>query len=110
MYVLQIKAAAQELSLQLVQHGMSQKQSQCEFLLKRDPSSSDMPDNISIMVAGSPAQAEGSSMMRLAVEGPLGSYPDGSKMLMGQDEKFVLSPLGNIVDERYTTYFEFQKL
>ena len=43
----------------------------------------------------------------LAVEGPLGRYPDGSKMLTGKDEKFVLSPLGNIVEERYTIYFDF---
>ena len=38
---------------------------------------------------------------------PLGQYPNGSKMLTGQDEKYVLSPLGNIVDEQYTAYFEF---
>ena len=37
----------------------------------------------------------------------VGWYPDGSKMLSGQDEKYVLSPLGNIVDEQYTVYFEF---
>ena len=43
----------------------------------------------------------------LAVEGPLGRYPDGSKMLTGKDEKYVLSPVGNIVEERYTIYFNF---
>lgn len=43
-----------------------------------------------------------------ALEAPLGQYPDGSKVLKGQDEMFIISPLGNIVDERYTAYFEFK--
>lgn len=38
---------------------------------------------------------------------PLGQYPDDSKMWLGQGEQYVLSPLGNIVDEQYTAYFEF---
>ena len=43
-----------------------------------------------------------------AVEPPLGQYPDNSKMLTGEEESYVISPLGNIVDEMYTAYFDFK--
>lgn len=66
-----------------------------------------MAGALSIAVAGRIDQSGTANEVRLAVDSPLGSYPDGSKMLAGQDEKYVLSPLGNIVDERYTTYFQF---
>ena len=38
---------------------------------------------------------------------PKGRYPDGSKQLHGEDRTYIISPLGKIVDERYTAYFEF---
>ena len=41
------------------------------------------------------------------VELPKGRYPDGSKLLKGSDRSYVISPMGNIVDEKYTAYFEF---
>ena len=43
----------------------------------------------------------------LTIDAPLGQYPEGSKVLSGEDRTYVISPLGNIVDERYTSYFEF---
>ncbi|KAA6427609.1 MAG: hypothetical protein FRX49_02272 [Trebouxia sp. A1-2] len=42
------------------------------------------------------------------VEGFKGKYPEGSKALHGQDSSYIISPLGNIVDEKYTAYFDFQ--
>ena len=37
-----------------------------------------------------------------------GHYPLGSKLLKGTAESFVVSPLGSIVDEKYTAYFDFE--
>ena len=37
-----------------------------------------------------------------------GQYPTGSKMLKGDSEIFVISPLSSIVDEKYTAYFDFE--
>lgn len=42
------------------------------------------------------------------VESFKGRYPEGSKALHGQDRSYIISPLGNIVDEKYTAYFDFQ--
>jgi hypothetical protein len=42
------------------------------------------------------------------VESFKGKYPEGSKTLHGQDRSYIISPLGNIVDEKYTAYFDFQ--
>lgn len=42
------------------------------------------------------------------VEGPKGQYPEGSRYLKGQDKNYIISPLGTIVDEKYTAYFDFQ--
>ncbi len=42
------------------------------------------------------------------VENFKGKYPEGSKALHGQDRTYIISPLGNIVDEKYTAYFDFQ--
>ncbi|DBA96514.1 hypothetical protein WJX77_003023 [Trebouxia sp. C0004] len=42
------------------------------------------------------------------VETYKGRYPEGSKALHGQDRSYIISPLGNIVDEKYTAYFDFQ--
>lgn len=36
-------------------------------------------------------------------------YPPGSKVISGTNRKYVVSPLGNLVDERYTVYFEVAK-
>ena len=42
------------------------------------------------------------------VESFKGRYPEGSKALHGQDRSYIISPLGNLVDEKYTAYFDFQ--
>ena len=42
------------------------------------------------------------------VEKYKGKYPEGSKAFHGQDRSYIISPLGNVVDEKYTAYFDFQ--
>lgn len=36
-------------------------------------------------------------------------YPPGSKVVNGDNRRFLLVPLGNLVDERYTVYFNMRK-
>jgi hypothetical protein len=38
---------------------------------------------------------------------PVAGYPEGAKLLNGDDRSYVLAPLMNIVEETYTPYFEF---
>lgn len=109
----------QQLRLQASQSESQQLPTQCGFTLTKLPSSSNGVDVLGIKVVGnqnlhdpimqenSVTSSEDDKRPWLAVEGPLGRYPDGSKMLTGKNEKFVLSPLGNIVEERYTIYFNF---
>ena len=42
-----------------------------------------------------------------AFEPAQGSYPKGSMLLNSPERPYILSPLANIVDEKYTAYFEF---
>lgn len=35
-------------------------------------------------------------------------YPEGSKVLSGADQQYIIAPLGNIVEESYTPYFDFK--
>ena len=42
------------------------------------------------------------------VESPKGQYPQGSKALNGHDRSYIIAPLGSIVDEKYTAYFDFE--
>ena len=37
---------------------------------------------------------------------PMGRYPVGSRILVGQDRQYVVSPLNKVVDEPYTAFFE----
>ena len=46
-------------------------------------------------------------VLMFTAEKALGAYPEGSRLLVGEDKQYVLSPLGNIVEEAYTAYFEF---
>ena len=114
--LLQKEGDLQQLRLQALQPGSQQLQTQCGFTLTKLPSSSNGVDVLTIKVVGNQnlhdtilqeSSAEDDKRPWLGVEGPLGRYPDGSKMLTGKNEKFVLSPLGNIVEERYTIYFNF---
>jgi hypothetical protein len=36
------------------------------------------------------------------------AYPAGSKVVTGENRRYLIAPLGNLVDERYTSYFEFE--
>ncbi|KAG2499166.1 hypothetical protein HYH03_002747 [Edaphochlamys debaryana] len=38
------------------------------------------------------------------------AYPAGSYVLAGSNRHFLLAPLGNLVDERYTAYFDIKSL
>ena len=49
----------------------------------------------------------GASALDWVVSGPKGAYPDGSKQIQSQDSTYVISPMGSIVDEKYTAYFDF---
>ena len=40
---------------------------------------------------------------------PMGRYPAGSRILLGQDRQYVVSPLNKIVDEPYTAFFEVSR-
>ncbi len=33
-------------------------------------------------------------------------YPAGSHVVVGHNRQYLLVPLGNVVDERYTVYFD----
>lgn len=60
--------------------------------------------NVTVAIAGT----SGPKPAKLSLEKPLGSYPEGARILQGEDRSYVLVPLGNIVEERYTTYLEFR--
>lgn len=48
-------------------------------------------------------KAASSFVMRAAAA----QLPAGSKVVCGKNRDYVITPLGNIIDERYTAYFEF---
>jgi hypothetical protein len=41
------------------------------------------------------------------LRGAAARLPRGSKVVCGKNRDYVVSPLSNIIDERYTAYFEF---
>lgn len=45
--------------------------------------------------------------LRFSIVSAVGSYPEGAKLLKGDDKTFVIAPIGNLVEERYTPYIEF---
>ena len=54
------------------------------------------------------AHADVSHLDFLVVQA-LGVLPAGTKVLFGEDGGYVIAPLGHIIDERYTAYFNFIK-
>ena len=36
-------------------------------------------------------------------------YPEGSKLLSGEGQRYVIAPLGNIVEQNYTAYLDFSQ-
>ena len=45
--------------------------------------------------------------LKLSVRLAVGTYPKGAKLLKGDDKTFVIAPIGNLVEERYSPYIEF---
>ena len=45
---------------------------------------------------------------KILLDQGLGYLPAGSKALVSQNQSYVIAPLGEILDERYTGYFQFQ--
>lgn len=43
----------------------------------------------------------------LSVQAPLGKYPEGARLLQGDDRSYVIAPLGNLIEEKYTPYLQF---
>ncbi len=44
----------------------------------------------------------------IMIEAPLSQLPEGSQVIKTTDRSWLLSPIGNIIEEKYTSYFEFQ--
>lgn len=51
--------------------------------------------------------SQNSASGTLRIEAAVGAYPEGARLLAGRDKNFILAPLGNIVEERYSPYVEF---
>lgn len=51
-----------------------------------------------------------SSGVTFQLAAPLAQYPEGAKLLSGADRAFIVAPLMNIVEDKYTPYFDFQQL
>ena len=59
---------------------------------------------------GGQAAGEGSGSSNFRLAQPLTHrYPPGSKVLAAANRHFLVVPLGNLVDERYTVYFSMQQ-
>lgn len=43
----------------------------------------------------------------LAVVPAVGRLPQGSSLLVGEDRAYLIAPLGHLIDETYTAYFNF---
>ncbi len=43
----------------------------------------------------------------LQIVAGVGKYPEGAKLLTGSDRKYIIAPLGNIVEEKYSPYLEW---
>ena len=44
---------------------------------------------------------------RLNIRDPVGSYPEGAKLLKGNDRSFIIAPIGHIIEEKYSPYLRF---
>lgn len=52
--------------------------------------------------------ADGQRAVSFTLSSPAApAYPLGSRILKGSDSKYLLVPIGQVIDEHYTTYFEF---
>lgn len=73
-----------------------------------DSSTSQLAVNLATAVMHD-AAADGSSRVTgFRVTSALGSYPPGAKVLAGRKKhQYIIAPLGELVDESYTAYFNF---
>ena len=37
----------------------------------------------------------------------INKYPKGARLLSGKTKKYVIAPIGQLIDEKYTAYFDF---
>ena len=65
--------------------------------------------NSSTDIAVTDLAAQGLRVIEFFVRAPLGSYPEGAKLLEGDDVSYVIAPLGNLIEERYTPYLQFNQ-
>ena len=42
------------------------------------------------------------------IKQPLAQLPEGSQTIKTSNRTWLLAPIGNIIEEKYTSYFEFQ--
>lgn len=52
-------------------------------------------------------QNEAPHILRLILANPIGSYPEGAKLLKGTDKSYIIAPIGHIVEEKYSPYLHF---
>ena len=43
----------------------------------------------------------------LCLKSPLGKYPEGAKLLKGDDRSYILAPIGHLIEESYSPYLQF---
>ena len=65
--------------------------------------------NSSTDIAVTDLAEQGLRVIEFFVRAPLGAYPEGAKLLEGDDVSYVIAPLGNVVEERYTPYLQFNQ-
>ena len=53
------------------------------------------------------SDATKTSSAKLSLRDPVGSYPEGAKLLKGTDKSYILAPIGHIIEEKYSPYLRF---
>jgi hypothetical protein len=61
----------------------------------------------SLMHSGGGEVASPGLKLALVAAAASKGYPPGSRIFAGKREKYVIAPIGQLIDERYTAYFEF---
>ena len=54
------------------------------------------------------AKTSEANTAKFVLRDPVGSYPEGAKLLKGVDKSYVLAPVGHIIEEKYSPYLEFR--
>lgn len=89
----------------------------CSGTQRYDLAMQGTPGRLDMDLSSLPLQASNSSgaylsrppgtMDTFAIEPALGKLPPGARVLSGDDVAYVIVPIGHIVDEQYTAYFQF---